>query len=133
MISWKALLIACAIGVPGVSAVAQSVTDLPRAKTCARRSTIAQAGHDVGTTVIRMTNDGGWCWLDLFAVYASMQYVPTFRVARAPAHGELLMGTVEKRARVAYRPSRDFEGEDSYVLMGTLTNAERVVTITISR
>jgi hypothetical protein len=132
MIAWKALLIACAIGVPGVG-VAQSVTDLPRAKICARRSTIAVAGHDVGTTVIRMTNDGGWCWLDLFAVYASMQYVPTFRVAQAPAHGELLMGAVEKRARVAYRPSKDFVGEDTYVLIGSLTNAERVVTITITR
>ena len=126
MISRKVLMIACAIGLPGAGAVAQSVTDLQRARLCQRQSTMAYAAGDIGTSKIRMSNDGGWCWIDISATYASMQYVPSYRVVQPPAHGELLMGSFEKKARIAYRP-------DSYMLMNQLTNSERSVTLTITR
>jgi hypothetical protein len=114
-------------------AQSQAATDLPRAQTCSFIHTMATAGSSVGTTAIRMSNDGRWCWIDLWATIGSLQYVPKFRVAQAPAHGELVMGEVGKKGRIAYRPALGFAGVDTYTLTDTVTNTERVVTVTVSK
>jgi hypothetical protein len=111
----------------------QAVTDLPRAKTCRATNTMAIAGGSVGASTVRMSGDGGWCWINLWATQGSLQYIPKYRIAQAPAHGELVMGEVDKNARIAYRPAPGFVGVDTYTLMNTMNNSERVVTVTVSK
>jgi hypothetical protein len=86
----------------------------------------------LGTTDMKMINDGGWCWTDLSATEGSLQYLPTYRVDKAPAHGEVVMGAVGMKARIAFKPEAGFAGTDTYSLMNTLNHSERVVTITVS-
>jgi hypothetical protein len=114
-----------------------AVGDLQQSKVCSTASSRSNIGGSggfvVGASTITMSNDGGWCWLSLWANQGSMRYVPTFRVAQPPAHGQLVMGEVSNRARVAYRPAAGFAGEDRYRIIDTLNNAERAVTITVSQ
>jgi hypothetical protein len=49
------------------------------------------------------------------------------------AHGQLLMGEVNKQARIAYQPTSGFAGEDSYHLVDTMNGLERAVTVTVRR
>jgi hypothetical protein len=114
-------------------AQSQAVTDLPRSQTCSATNTMAIVGGMAGTTAIRMRSDGGWCWIDILATTEGLRYTPKYRVAQAPAHGELVMGEVDKKARIAYRPAPGFAGVDTYTLMNTMTNSERVVTVTVSK
>jgi hypothetical protein len=116
-----------------VYAQSPSVMDLPRAKGCSEHSNFATAGRMLGTTDITMSNDGGWCWMDLSATQGSLQYLPTYRVSKAPVHGQVVMGAVGMKARIAFKPEAGFAGSDTYTLMNTLNNSERVVTITITR
>jgi hypothetical protein len=90
-----------------------AVSDLHRSKVCSSRSNLATAGGTSGNTDINMNNDGGWCWFNLFATQGSFQYVPSYRVAKAPVHGQLVMGAVDKKARITYKPEAGFTGEDS--------------------
>lgn len=110
-----------------------SVAELQRARVCSGRSTLAVAGGIAGATTIRVSSEGGWCWINLAATQGSFQYIPTFRVSQAPTHGEILMGPVGNRARVAYRPVPGFTGDNSYTIIDTMNNAERQVTITAVR
>ena len=110
-----------------------SVTDLPRAKGCSEKSNFATAGRTQGTTDMTMTNDGGWCWMDLSATQGSLQYLPTYQVDKAPAHGQVVMGAVGMKARIAFKPEAGFVGTDTYTLMNTLNHSEREVTITVAR
>jgi hypothetical protein len=121
------------ISAQAVHAQSPAVTDLPRAKTCSVRSTLAVAGGSTGNSQITMSGDGGWCWFNLTATNGSLQFVPTYRVAMAPAHGELAMGAVGQRARIAYRPVPGYTGDDTYTLANTVTNSERKVTVTVTR
>jgi hypothetical protein len=122
-----ALLIAC-----GQAAQSQSVMDLPKSGRCSVSSTLAMAGGSTGDSKVEMKNDGGWCWINLFATNGSLQFVPSYHVIKPPAHGELVMGTVDKKARIAYRPVAGFVGVDTYTLMNTTTNSERVVTVSVT-
>src|SRR4051794_3656476 len=61
----------------------------------------------------------------------SFQYVATYRVTKAPDHGQLAMGEVNKRTRVAYKPDAGFVGEDRYTLMDTTSNSQRLVAVTV--
>ncbi|HEY7579691.1 MAG TPA: hypothetical protein VH855_19035 [Acetobacteraceae bacterium] len=127
------LLVALALlsAASAVWAQPQAVTDLPRATTCSAKSSMAVPGGNVGTSEITMSSDGGWCWINLWATQGSMQYAPKYRVAQPPAHGELAMGEVDKKARIAYRPVPGFVGQDTYTLMNTMSNSERRVTISV--
>ena len=87
----------------------------------------------IGTSTINMKNDGGWCWLTVWATHGSLLYAPTFHVSHPPTHGELMMGEVSKRARIEYRPVAAFAGEDTYTIVDVMTNMERVVRVTVSR
>ena len=122
-----AMLIAC-----GDAARSQSVTDLSKASRCSVSSTLAMAGGSTGNSKIEMKNDGGWCWINLFATNGSFQFVPSYHVTKPPAHGELVMGALDKKARIAYRPVAGFVGVDTYTLMNTTTNSERVVTVSVT-
>ena len=112
---------------------AQPVSDLHRSKVCSSRSTMATAGGYNGNTEMKMSNEGGWCWVNLWATRGSFQYVATYRVTKAPDHGQLAMGEVNKRTRVAYKPDAGFVGEDRYTLMDTTSNSQRLVTVTVSK
>jgi hypothetical protein len=116
-----------------VYAQSPSVTELPRARGCSSRSVTAIAGQMIGTTDMKMINDGGWCWLNLTATNGSLLYLPTYRVVKAPAHGTIVMGPVGMRDRVAFKPDAGFIGTDTYSVMNTMTNDERDVTVTVSR
>ncbi len=82
---------------------------------------------------MKMSNDGGWCWIDSAATHGSFQYVPTYRVAKAPAHGEVVTGAVGMKGRIAYRPKAGFVGTDTYSIVNAMNNSERVFTITVDR
>jgi hypothetical protein len=127
------LVVALAVSTsaPTVRAQSQAVADLPRATTCSTKSTMAVNGGNVGISEITVSSDGGWCWINLWATRGSLQYVPNFKIAQAPSHGELALGEVNKRERVAYRPKPGYIGEDAYILMDTTTNSERRVTISV--
>jgi hypothetical protein len=106
--------------------IAQSpdIAGLKRSKVCfigSTKATVGGAGNVAGHSTIRMSNDGGWCWLSLWATHGSVAYVATFRLAEPPSHGEVLMGEVNKRARVAYKPAPGFTGEDTYTIVDTMT------------
>jgi len=122
-----ALLIVC-----GQAAQSQSVTDLTKSSRCSVSSTLAMAGGSTGNSKIEMKNDGGWCWINLSATNGSFQFVPSYHVTKSPAHGELVMGAVDKKARIAYRPVAGFVGVDTYTLMNTTTNSERVVMVSVT-
>jgi len=77
---------------------------------------------------IRMSNDGGWCWAE-FSVNPSTGFGfshaagwagPTLPVApdsdmiEPPAHGTVLIGTVNGQTRLAYRPLSGFTGADEF-------------------
>ena len=69
------------------------IADIKRSRICSTAST-KTIGTSIGTSKITMNNDGGWCWLSLWATHGSTLYVATFRVSQPPAHGQLLMGAV---------------------------------------
>jgi hypothetical protein len=108
---------------------AQPVSDLHRSKVCSSRSTMATAGGYNGNTEMKMSNEGGWCWVNLWA----RGEAATYRVTKAPDHGQLAMGEVNKRTRVAYKPDAGFVGEDRYTLMDTTSNSQRLVAVTVSK
>jgi hypothetical protein len=132
---WIVPIAAALIAVCGSAVYAQSpsVTELPRAKGCSEKSDFATAGRSIGTTDITMTNDGGWCWMDLSATQGSLQYLPTYQVDKAPAHGQIVMGAVGMKARIAFKPEAGFVGTDTYTLTNTMSHTERVVTVTVNR
>jgi hypothetical protein len=68
----------------------------------------------VGT--ITMTNDGGWCWVDIGMMSGGQYYIPELRTLQAPQHGTILTGGVNNRVRFAYKPSTGFIGNDTVVV-----------------
>ena len=90
---------------------------------------MATAGGYSGNTEMKMSKEGGWCWVR----GGSFQYVATYRVTKAPEHGQFVMGEVNKRTQVAYKPDAGFVGDDQYTLMDTTSNSERLVTVKVSR
>jgi len=103
-----------------------AITELKVARTC-------RADSSVVPSKITVSNEGGWCWLQLSAVWVRMQYAPNFRVARAPAHGELVMGEVnDKRTRLAYKPHPGFVGTDSYEVVNKMSGVGRTVEINVT-
>jgi hypothetical protein len=80
---------------------------------------------------MRMSGSGGWCWVDIWATMNSLKIVATYSVTRAPMHGEVLMGEVNQKMRIAYRPAAGFVGDDSFVIVNRMTNSERPIAVTV--
>lgn len=132
------ILVACAFaGVFGLcaSSVGQtpSVSDLPKSVGCATKVPGVFAGEAAVQTTMRLREDRGWCWFDVTGTNGSLKYVPQYVVARPPAHGEIVMGEINQRARIAYRPTSGFVGNDSFVIVNKMTHSERPVAVTVIR
>ena len=82
-------------------------------------------------TRLLASSSGGWCWFDVSATFGSVRYVATYSVTRAPTHGEVLMGEVNQKARIAYKPVSGFTGSDSFVLVNKITHSEMPVAVTV--
>jgi hypothetical protein len=108
-----------------------AISELPRATVCRTKMPLVIAGGAAMQSTIRVSSNGGWCWIELSATTGSMKYVPTYIVSKIPAHGEILMGEVNGRRRIAFRPVTGFVGDDSFVLVNQVSNSERAVTVTI--
>ena len=65
-----------------------------------------------------MANDGGWCTAAFtYSMYAGrLPIVAPLRVARPPAHGEAVVGSVGPSMRIAYRPAPGFAGTDAFTV-----------------
>jgi hypothetical protein len=109
------------------------VSALPKASRCSSRPAISVPGGATLQTTIRMSSSGGWCWFDVSATFGSLRYVASYDVTQAPAHGEILMGAVNQRARIAYKPASGFVGEDSFVIVNRMTHSHRPVAVTVVR
>jgi hypothetical protein len=90
---------------------------------------MATARGYIGNTKMKMSNEGGWCC----ATRGSFQYVASYQITKAPEYGQVVMGEVNKRTRVAYKPDAGFVGEDRFTLMDTTMNSERLLTVTVDR
>ena len=116
-----------------LEAQSQDVSALPRASRCSTRAPLSVRGGATLQTTMRMSSSGGWCWFDLWATFGSLKYVGSYEVTQAPAHGEILMGEANQRARIAYKPAAGFVGEDSFVIVNKMTNSHRPVAVTVVR
>jgi hypothetical protein len=101
---------------------AADVTSLPNAKTCSAH--INKFGYyndrTPGQGTIQMTNDGGWCWIEMAFTSRNTYYVPAMTISQPPRNGTALTGGVDtsggKRVRLAYRPAPGFTGSDSFTV-----------------
>jgi hypothetical protein len=82
-------------------------------------------------TTMQVGSAGGWCWFDVWGTLGSIRIVPQYNVKRAPTHGEIVMGEVNQKTRIAYRPASGFVGVDAFVIVNAMTNSERPVTVTV--
>ena len=69
---------------------------------------------------IAMDNTGGWCAIRFhFAVRGQIPVIAPLHLARAPAHGRVVVGNLDGAMRIAYRPAPGFSGRDRFsVRMG---------------
>jgi hypothetical protein len=109
------------------------VSALPKASRCSTQAPISVPGGATLRTTMRTSNSGGWCWFDVWATFGSLKYVGSYEVTQAPAHGEILMGEANQKARIAYKPASGFVGEDSFVIVNKMTHSQRPVTVTVVR
>jgi hypothetical protein len=109
------------------------VAALPKASRCSAQAPLSEPGGATLPTTMRMSSSGGWCWFDVTATFGSLKYVASYDVTRAPAHGEILMGAANQRARIAYKPAAGFVGEDSFVIVNRMTHSQRLVAVTVVR
>ena len=65
---------------------------------------------------ISMSNDGGWCAIRHAYYFNTSLIAPELRVSVAPTHGEVLVGSVGRMLRIAYRPTRGYVGPDGFEL-----------------
>jgi hypothetical protein len=132
MITTGVLAVALVLCVPG-KAQPPVVSDLPKSSACSTRATLVYPGGPAMQTTMRVSSGGGWCWFDVSATMNSIRIVATYTVTRAPAHGEVTMGEVNQKTRIAYRPVAGFVGDDNFVVVNKMTNSERSVAVTIVR
>jgi hypothetical protein len=116
-----------------LEAQSQDVSALPRASRCSARAPLSEPGGATLQTIMRTSSSGGWCWFDVSATFGSLKYVGSYEVTQAPAHGEILMGEANQKARIAYKPATGFVGEDSFVIVNKMTHSERPVAVTVLR
>jgi hypothetical protein len=81
-------------------------------------------------------NDGGWCWADGHASYASGRLYLSARdlvITDPPKHGHAVVGDVANHGlRIAYRPEPGFFGQDSYTVHYNILDVESTVSVTVS-
>ncbi|MBS0561057.1 MAG: hypothetical protein JSR21_13485 [Proteobacteria bacterium] len=65
---------------------------------------------------MRMTNDGGWCWLQFGQSFRAALIHPNPTVAEPPAHGTLDLRKMPDRISMAYRPAPGFTGPDRFAV-----------------
>jgi hypothetical protein len=109
-----------------------SISALSKASRCSTSVPLTYAGGPPTQTTMRMSSSGGWCWIELWAVRGSLKYVPTYEVTHAPTNGAVLMGEVNQKARIAYKPMPGFAGDDSFVIAEAMTHNERPVIVTVA-
>ena len=63
---------------------------------------------------IRMGNDGGWCMIGFNVQWAGIDVDAPLSVRTPPAHGEVMVGSLAGRDRIAYRPAPGFTGSDAF-------------------
>ena len=134
----RSMLMACALaGLFGWLARGEAqtptVSDLPKSNRCSTRAVKFETGGATMETRLLASSGGGWCWFDISAPFGSVRYVATYSVTHAPAHGEILMGEVNQKARIAYMPVSGFTGGDSFVLVNEITHSEMPVAVTVVR
>lgn len=66
---------------------------------------------------IAMGNDGGWCAIRYqMAMPNGSVTTSEAVVTRPPAHGSVVVGTLEGKLRIAYRPAPGFQGDDAFLV-----------------
>jgi len=63
---------------------------------------------------IIMDNDGGWCSIRYDAYYGTVPITPEMRVVEPPQHGDVVVGSLAKVLRIAYRPTPGYVGQDAF-------------------
>jgi len=66
---------------------------------------------------IAMGNDGGWCSIGYQTQMPNgAPSVSEASVTKPPGHGEAMVGTLNGRLRIAYRPAPGFTGRDEFTV-----------------
>ena len=116
------LLSACATLQP-VEQNAAELAALPQAKTCEATLPFFGQYRPIGERLpmyaepngaIRMRNDGGWCVIRHPLVNNYTPAVGTAHVAQPPAHGQVIVGSLNRLFTIAYRPEPGFVGSDPF-------------------
>ena len=126
-----ALIAGLALGLSGCAATppqnAARLAAQPMAKAChASLPTFGRfpGGHSMNFDIvmpphgrIAMDNDGRWCAIRFhFAVRGQIPVIAPLHLARAPAHGRVVLGNLDGAMRIAYRPAPGFAGRDRFVV-----------------
>ena len=59
-------------------------------------------------------NDGGWCTIQAEAQWERQVYTADLQVTQPPAHGGVVVGSVNGKLRIAYRPAPNYVGPDGF-------------------
>jgi hypothetical protein len=66
---------------------------------------------------IVMGNDGGWCVIRYQVMTPNGGFATTeAEIRKEPAHGSVIVGTLDGLLRIAYRPAPGFVGEDGFAV-----------------
>ena len=63
---------------------------------------------------IQMRNDGGWCSIRHQFNFNGAISTPEMTMLDPPSHGEVVLGALEGRIRLAYQPKPGFIGTDQF-------------------
>lgn len=63
---------------------------------------------------IQMRNDGGWCSIRHQFNFNGALSTPEMTMLDPPAHGQVVLGALEGRIRLAYQPAPGFSGTDQF-------------------
>ena len=106
-----------------------------KASVCTTEAIRFMAGQKI-TQQMTIKNDGGWCWMDGWAMPSTGMYLSArdLTVTQQPRHGQVTVSDLDNhRIRTAYQPEPDFSGKDSFVIQYAVMNSEKTVQITISK
>jgi hypothetical protein len=117
---------------PASAEAALPIDGLQRANRCTTQLSVLFQGTISPPSTMTMGNDGGWCWIAVQVTAFGTPSASVLQMRRAPSHGQLLIGRVGERSRVAYRPEPGFVGNDSFTVVNLTFNLERVVNVTVS-
>ena len=66
---------------------------------------------------IRTGNDGGWCAIRFsYAVRGQIPVIAPLDLGTPPEHGQVALGTLNGRMRIAYRPAPGYAGPDRFTV-----------------